>query len=207
MNYRSGNIYKDTDIGNGVTAQFESGKTYEAVIDIRSGVTVSDLTFYPMLRYADITDDSYEPYVEDINTRINNIISDYLPKSGGTISGSLTVNGALKTERSGALLLSVTSESGSISGNIPGLENYTAFLVSLTIKSNTGNSYAYNRLVLPVQYIISESGYYPDVTLTFADGTFKSASIACTITGDTLTLKQQVPGAGNITKMTVYNLI
>lgn len=160
-----------------------------------------------MLRYADITDDSYEPYVEDINTRINNIISDYLPKSGGTISGSLTVNGALKTERSGALLLSVTSESGSISGNIPGLENYTAFLVSLTIKSNTGNSYAYNRLVLPVQYIISESGYYPDVTLTFADGTFKSASIACTITGDTLTLKQQVPGAGNITKMTVYNLI
>ena len=293
MNYRSGNIYKDTDIGNGVTAQFEGGKTYEAVIDIRSGVTVSDLTFYPMLRYADITDDSYEPYAEDINTRINNIISDYLPKSGGTmnkgatikvpydsstdtryaelygggvkavvngntwgggysicdtdgttvlarfggyqqsgvfkyayigrgytdtwfkidtsgnagIKGSLTVNGALKTAKSGALLLSVTSESGSISGNIPGLANYTAFLVSLTVKSSTGNSYAYNQLVLPVQYIISESDYYPNVTLTFADGTVKTASIACTITGDTLTLRQQVPGAGSITQMTVYNLI
>lgn len=70
MNYRNNNVYKDVDTGNGTTAQFEGGKTYEAVIDIRSGVTISNLTFSPMLRYADITDDTYEPYKENIDERI-----------------------------------------------------------------------------------------------------------------------------------------
>lgn len=76
MNYRSNGVYKDVDIGNGITAQFDGGKTYEAVIDIRSGVTVSNKTFYPMLRYADITDDTYEPYKESVDERITKNTSD-----------------------------------------------------------------------------------------------------------------------------------
>ena len=191
MNYRSGNIYKDTDIGNGVTAQFEGGKTYEAVIDIRSGVTVSDLTFYPMLRYADITDDSYEPYVEDINTRINNIISDYLPKSGGTISGSLTVNGALKTERSGALLLSATTESSPISGTIENIADYTCVMVNAVIHAGSGNALGYYQFMLPVQYIISNSGYNFNFCISLYNGTIVNGNIAAAIDGDILTLKQQ----------------
>ncbi len=70
MNYRNSNVYKDVDTGNGTTAQFEGGKTYEAVIDIRSGVTISNLTFKPMLRYADITDSTYEPYKENVDERL-----------------------------------------------------------------------------------------------------------------------------------------
>ena len=207
MNYRSGNIYKDTDIGNGVTAQFEGGKTYEAVIDIRSGVTVSDLTFYPMLRYADITDDSYEPYVEDINTRINNIISDYLPKSGGTISGSLTVNGALKTERSGALLLSATTESSPISGTIENIADYTCVMVNAVIHAGSGNALGYYQFMLPVQYIISNSGYNFNFCISLYNGTIVNGNIAAAIDGDILTLKQQVPGAGYISRIEVINLI
>ena len=118
----------------------------------------------------------------------------------------LTSDGALKTAASGKLLISTTTDTGSISGNIPGISNYAAFLVSLTFKATSGNS-AYYQLVLPLQHIISESGYYPDVNLTFSDGTVKSANIACTISGETLTLRQQVPGAGSISKMEVYNLI
>ena len=70
MNYRNSNVYKTVETGNGITAQFESGKTYEAVIDIRSGVTISNLTFFPMLRDADITDDTYEPYKESVDERL-----------------------------------------------------------------------------------------------------------------------------------------
>ena len=70
MNYRNSNVYKTAETGNGITAQFEGGKTYEAVIDIRSGVTISNLTFSPMLRDADITDDTYEPYKDSIDERL-----------------------------------------------------------------------------------------------------------------------------------------
>ena len=70
MNYRNSNVYKTVETGNGITTQFERGKTYEAVIDIRSGVTISNLTFSPMLRDADITDDTYEPYKENVDERL-----------------------------------------------------------------------------------------------------------------------------------------
>ena len=70
MNYRNSNAYKTVETGNGITTQFEGGKTYEAVIDIRSGVTISNLIFSPMLRDADITDDTYEPYKENVNKRL-----------------------------------------------------------------------------------------------------------------------------------------
>lgn len=76
MNYRNSNVYKDVDTGNGTTAQFEGGKTYEAVIDIRSGVTISNLTFKPMLRYADITDSTYKPYSDNVDTRLTKNKSD-----------------------------------------------------------------------------------------------------------------------------------
>lgn len=41
-----------------------------AQIYIKSGVTVNK-TFYPMIRYSSITDDTYEPYVDDVDTRID----------------------------------------------------------------------------------------------------------------------------------------
>ena len=71
MNYRDpSSVYKTAETGSGMTEQFVGEKTYYAVIDIRNGVTVSNLTFYPMLRYADITDDTYEPYKENMNERL-----------------------------------------------------------------------------------------------------------------------------------------
>ncbi len=57
------------DTGNG----FVFGTSADFVrISVRIGanVNVNGLTFYPMLRYADITDDTYEPYKPSIDERI-----------------------------------------------------------------------------------------------------------------------------------------
>lgn len=42
-------------------------------IYIESGATVENLTFYPMIRSAEITDGTYEPYVDDVDTRLQKI--------------------------------------------------------------------------------------------------------------------------------------
>lgn len=51
-----------TDTGNGGTATLDEPKTIRFRIGIRSGVTVNNLLFRPMLRRAEITDASFVPY-------------------------------------------------------------------------------------------------------------------------------------------------
>ena len=60
-----------TDYGNGVEFSVDSG-TYKARIVVYSNVTINT-TFYPMIRYASIEDDTFEPYAEDVGTRIDSI--------------------------------------------------------------------------------------------------------------------------------------
>ena len=94
MNYRNNNVYKDVDIGSGNTAHFDGGKTYEAVIDIRSGVTMSSLTFYPMLRDADITDSTYETHIPSVVDRCflkDNANITLYEGALGSSNGSITI--------------------------------------------------------------------------------------------------------------------
>ena len=58
--YENGNI-KGEDVGNG----FNINESIDGYIEIRiaSGYTCNNLIFYPMMRKADITDDTYEPYI------------------------------------------------------------------------------------------------------------------------------------------------
>ena len=84
---KRGSIY---DYGNGVNFLFEllsSTSNDNFAIVIQNGVAVENLTFYPMLRYAEITDETYEPYrpsvaeyIASLETRIsaleNNQISE-----------------------------------------------------------------------------------------------------------------------------------
>ena len=39
-------------------------------ISVAPGKQVENLTFYPMLRYAEITDDTYEPYKPSVEERL-----------------------------------------------------------------------------------------------------------------------------------------
>ena len=58
--YKNGNIIGE-DVGNG----FNINDSVDGYIEIRiaSGYTCDNLTFYPMIRKADITDDTYESYI------------------------------------------------------------------------------------------------------------------------------------------------
>ena len=56
------------DSGAGVT--FTTDSIFWINIVIRGGVTFNNVTFYPMLRYADITDDTYEPYQPSVQEQI-----------------------------------------------------------------------------------------------------------------------------------------
>lgn len=58
------NGYTMNDNGKGVDIIYDENTTTNIGLCIRNGVTVSNLTFKPMLRHAEITDGTYEPYKE-----------------------------------------------------------------------------------------------------------------------------------------------
>lgn len=60
------------DVGDGDTTVVPN-ESCEVYIVVRKGATVSDLTFYPMLRYAEITDDTYEPYKPSVEERLTTL--------------------------------------------------------------------------------------------------------------------------------------
>lgn len=53
------------DIGHGTAFSARGTGIVRSQIIIPVGVTVNNLTFYPMIRTADIEDDTYEPYIEN----------------------------------------------------------------------------------------------------------------------------------------------
>ena len=58
------------ELGSGNTFTLSGSLNYRSRILISTNVTVTNLTFYPMLRKADIIDDTYEPYIEPTTTNI-----------------------------------------------------------------------------------------------------------------------------------------
>lgn len=61
------------DFGNGAAFNSGADSEVEVNINIREGQTVSNLTFYPMLRDASIADSSYMPYTDDLQTQTNEL--------------------------------------------------------------------------------------------------------------------------------------
>lgn len=66
-------IYVKTCLNSGAEKIFSvgDGATVTYYLMIFAGYTAENLTFYPMIRYADITDDTWEPYVDDVDTRLD----------------------------------------------------------------------------------------------------------------------------------------
>lgn len=65
-----------TETGKGIKITITNGSYVNAIIRISSGTTVDNLTFYPMLRCAEITDDTYEPYAESVDERLTALETD-----------------------------------------------------------------------------------------------------------------------------------
>lgn len=62
--------YVSVDSGNGYTFTVTEKAIYTVLCQIASGATASNVIFKPMLRYADITDDTYEPYQPSVQEQI-----------------------------------------------------------------------------------------------------------------------------------------
>ena len=58
------------DTGEGLTVTGFDDSYINVIIRISSGVTAENLTFRPMLRCAEITDDTYEPYKPSVEERL-----------------------------------------------------------------------------------------------------------------------------------------
>lgn len=64
-------IYRDT--GSSVTFNTGDNNGWHAIIRIAAGQTVDGLTFSPMLRYADVTDGTYEAYTPSLQEQIDEL--------------------------------------------------------------------------------------------------------------------------------------
>lgn len=67
------NIIVAREFGKEIEVELNATHKYRVQINIMSGTTVENLTFYPMIRSAEITDGTYEPYVDDVDTRLDKI--------------------------------------------------------------------------------------------------------------------------------------
>lgn len=120
----SGN-YAYYDTGNGIefTYPTDSTVTYMTVVArLYKSKTYSEHTFYPMIRDAGITDNTFEKYIPDIpeiqtdyNTKINNAIADHDTKIG-VIRTKQNKNLFRVTTRSTTINLSEYATAGSSSG-------------------------------------------------------------------------------------------
>ena len=196
MNYRDrSSVYKTVETGSGITAQFEGGKTYEAVIDIRSGVTVSNLTFYPMIRYADITDDTYEPYKESVDERFIQNKSDIavnkstlgyqcknllkpistITRAGITYTvnedGSVTLTGKSTTGSTyNYFSIPITLKPGKYKVNgMPETSKTTTYRTDLRATESGGTTYGYGAKEFEVEFTEITTAYY----MIRIDGTYK----------------------------------
>lgn len=85
------------ELGSGSTFTLSGNLKYRSRILISKDVTVTNLTFYPMLRLASIEDDTYEPYIEDTELDVT------LPALP-TLSGTNTLSVGTTVQPSGVEL-------------------------------------------------------------------------------------------------------
>ena len=71
------------DTGEGLTVTGSDDSYINVIIRISSGVTAENLTFRPMLRYAEITDDTYEPYKSSVEERLAVLEEKFAALEGG----------------------------------------------------------------------------------------------------------------------------
>lgn len=86
--------WRTNDMGSGANFTLTETSTVSARIAIYNGYTCNNLTFYPMIRKADIEDDTYEPYIE--NTDVD-VTLPALPTLSGT--NTLTVGTEVQPSR------------------------------------------------------------------------------------------------------------
>ena len=140
------------DFGSG--CKIENKTITQVVISVASGYTANNLKFYPMLRDADITNNTYEPYKESVDERlINNTCDIVLNKSTldyqcknllKNNAVTQTVNGVTFTVNTdGSVTVNGTNTSSSTGANLEicGFKNYGDIKLTASLKSTDSNVY------------------------------------------------------------------
>lgn len=126
------------DVGEGVEFELTEDTNVGVLCKVwKSGVTISG-TYYPMIRDADIKDDTYEPYVADLDTRINNIKTDTYEK---------------------LLDKTVSASANSQTLTIPNYNEYNELFIRLRADDNNGLT-----LLIPKSLYGITSPFYIDAT-------------------------------------------
>lgn len=142
--YASSAWLKSPDFGSG--CKIENKTVTQVVISIASGYTANNLKFYPMLRYADITDDTYEPYQPSLVERclLKDTAGEWL---GVSQSGSITIDN----------LSSYTALWLYVVGNVSGINFTTNLIVPVAyLAKSTSNSVKLAGGIPSSAYITSE---------------------------------------------------
>lgn len=171
------------ETGNGRSVVFDSEKyvRIDIRIQINKGTTVSNKIFYPMLRYADVTDSNYEPYQPSIFDRC--LLKDTAGIAlGAAQSSSITIDN----------LASYTALWINVAGAVAGINFMTNLIVPIAyLAKSTSNSVQLAGGIPSSAYTTSSgvlaaknmSGYITakvsgnTLSLTISDGTLGSVEV------------------------------
>ena len=177
-----------SDTGNGVTfTTSESSSPTYAIICVSANADFTDnpVTFYPMIRYADILDDTYEPYQPSLVERclLKDTAGEWL---GVSQSSSITIDN----------LSSYTALWVNVAGGVSGINFTTNLIVPIAyLAKSTSNSVQLAGGIPSSAYITSEGV----LAAKDMDGT-----ITAKVNGNTLDL---TIGEGTIGSVEVISLI
>ena len=184
--------------GSAGTISFENSSKKRLVrLVVKPGVTINNVTVYPMLRYADITDDTYEPYKENMNERLIKNKSDiavnkstlgYQRKNLLKPTSSITRAGITYTvNEDGSVTLTGTSTTGStynyfsipitlkpgkykVNG-MPETSKTTTYRTDLRATESGGITYGYGVKEFEVEFTETTTAYY----MIRIDGSYKES--------------------------------
>lgn len=176
------------DTGNGVTfTTSESSSPTYAIICVSANADFTDnpVTFYPMIRYADILDDTYEPYQPSLVERC--LLKDTAGIAlGAAQSSSITIDN----------LSSYTALWVNVSGGVSGINFTTNLIVPIAyLAKSTSNSVQLAGGIPSSAYITSEGA------LAAKD---MNGTITAKVSGNTLNL---TIGTGTIGAIEVVSLM
>lgn len=177
--------YISVDKGDGYTFTVTEKAIYTVTCQIASGKTASNVIFKPMLRYADIMDDTYEEYKPSLIDRC--LLKDTAGINlGHAQSSSITIDN----------LSSYTALWVNVAGNVSGINFKTNLIVPVAyLAKSTSNSVQLAGGIPSSAYITSEGV----LAAKYMDGT-----ITAKVSGDTLDL---TIGTGTIGAIEVVSLM
>lgn len=195
--------------GSAGTISFENSSKKRLVrLVVKPGVTINNVTFYPMLRYADIPDSTYEPYKESVDERLiqnksdiavnkstlgyqrKNILDEtgYLSSITSVTRGTKSISGNQITLTATAADCYTKPNADSDGGFRISVEPNTDYILSWeSDNSNSGNVYIFMNGTTDGRKSANNNGSKTLKFTTNSDTTFITIRLGVANSGDSIT--------------------